>query len=149
MTMSQSDKAARSARCTRPTRVRDRQPVGRRLRAHPRRPRLPGARDLQRRLRRRTRQRDGKVTRDEALAHARVIVEATDLPVSADLEKGFGDAPAVAAETIRLAAGDGARRRLDRGRHRRQGPTALRLRPGDGARGAAAEAAARCRFRSR
>jgi 2-methylisocitrate lyase-like PEP mutase family enzyme len=51
--------------------------------------------------------RDGKVTRDEALAHARAIVEATDLPVSADLEKGFGDAPAAAAETIRLAAGVG------------------------------------------
>jgi 2-methylisocitrate lyase-like PEP mutase family enzyme len=51
--------------------------------------------------------RDGKVTRDEALAHARAIVEATELPVSADLEKGFGDAPAVAAETIRLAAGVG------------------------------------------
>jgi 2-methylisocitrate lyase-like PEP mutase family enzyme len=48
--------------------------------------------------------RDGKVTREEALAHARAIVAATDLPVSADLEKGFGDAPAVAAETIRLAA---------------------------------------------
>jgi 2-methylisocitrate lyase-like PEP mutase family enzyme len=51
--------------------------------------------------------RDGTVTRDEALAHARAIVEATDLPVSADLEKGFGDAPASAAETIRLAAGVG------------------------------------------
>ena len=48
--------------------------------------------------------RDGKVTRAEALAHARAIVEATDLPVSADLEKGFGDAPGAAAETIRLAA---------------------------------------------
>jgi len=48
--------------------------------------------------------RDGKVTREEALAHARAVVGATDLPVSADLEKGFGDAPAVAAETIRLAA---------------------------------------------
>jgi len=51
--------------------------------------------------------RDGKVTRDEALAQARAIVEATDLPVSADLEKGFGDSPAAAAETIRLAAGVG------------------------------------------
>jgi len=51
--------------------------------------------------------RDGKVTRDEALANARMIVEATDLPVSADLEKCFGDAPAVVAETIRLAAGVG------------------------------------------
>jgi len=48
--------------------------------------------------------RDGEVTREEALAHARAIVAATDLPVSADLEKGFGDAPADAAETIRLAA---------------------------------------------
>jgi 2-methylisocitrate lyase-like PEP mutase family enzyme len=51
--------------------------------------------------------RDGTVTREEALAHARAIVEATDLPVSADLEKGFGDAPEAAAETIRLAAGVG------------------------------------------
>jgi 2-methylisocitrate lyase-like PEP mutase family enzyme len=51
--------------------------------------------------------RDGKVTRAEALAQARAIVEATDLPVSADLEKGFGDAPADTAETVRLAAGVG------------------------------------------
>lgn len=48
--------------------------------------------------------RDGKVSRDEALAQARAIVMATDLPVSADLEKGFGDAPEDVAETIRLAA---------------------------------------------
>ena len=51
--------------------------------------------------------RDGKVTREEALAHARAIVGATDLPVAADLEKGFGDAPAAAAETIRLGASVG------------------------------------------
>lgn len=51
--------------------------------------------------------RDGRVTREEALAHCRAIVGATDLPVAADLEKGFGDAPAVAAETIRLAASVG------------------------------------------
>ena len=51
--------------------------------------------------------RDGLVTREEALAHARAIVEATDLPVSADLEKGFDDAPAGVAETIRLAAAVG------------------------------------------
>jgi len=50
---------------------------------------------------------DGSVTRDEALAHARAIVEAVDIPVSADLEKCFADAPAEAAETIRLAAGVG------------------------------------------
>ena len=51
--------------------------------------------------------RDGRVTRDEALAHARAIVQATPLPVSADLEKCFGDDPAVAAQTIRLAAETG------------------------------------------
>jgi 2-methylisocitrate lyase-like PEP mutase family enzyme len=48
--------------------------------------------------------RDGKVTRGEALSQARVICDATDLPVSADLEKGFGDTPEIVAETIRLAA---------------------------------------------
>jgi 2-methylisocitrate lyase-like PEP mutase family enzyme len=48
--------------------------------------------------------RDGELTRDEALAHARVIVQAADLPVAADLENGFGDAPEDAALTIRLAA---------------------------------------------
>jgi 2-methylisocitrate lyase-like PEP mutase family enzyme len=48
--------------------------------------------------------RDGKVTREEALAQIRAIAAATDLPLSGDLEKGFGDAPAAAAETIRLAA---------------------------------------------
>jgi 2-methylisocitrate lyase-like PEP mutase family enzyme len=51
--------------------------------------------------------RDGQVIREEALAQARAIVLATDLPVSADLEKGFGDAPEVVAETIHLAAAAG------------------------------------------
>ena len=51
--------------------------------------------------------RDGGLTRDQALQHARMIVEATDLPVSADLEQGFGDAPEVVAETVRLAASVG------------------------------------------
>lgn len=51
--------------------------------------------------------RDGGLTRDEALTHARIIVNATDLPVSADLERGFGDAPEIVAETIRLAADAG------------------------------------------
>jgi len=50
---------------------------------------------------------DGQVTRAEALAQARVIAGSTSLPVSADLEKGFGDAPSVVAETIRLAATTG------------------------------------------
>src|SRR5713101_3802207 len=48
--------------------------------------------------------KDGGLTRDEALAHAHLIVDATDLPVSADLENGFGDTPESVAETIRLAA---------------------------------------------
>lgn len=51
--------------------------------------------------------RDGQVTREEALAHCKAVCEAVDLPVSADLENGFGDAPEFVAETIRLAAGSG------------------------------------------
>lgn len=51
--------------------------------------------------------RDGELTRDQALGHAQLIVSATDLPVSADLEKGFGDLPEVVAETVRLAGGAG------------------------------------------
>jgi 2-methylisocitrate lyase-like PEP mutase family enzyme len=46
---------------------------------------------------------DGSVTCAEAIEHSRVIVEVTDLPVSADLENGFADDPAGVAETIRLA----------------------------------------------
>jgi 2-methylisocitrate lyase-like PEP mutase family enzyme len=46
----------------------------------------------------------GATSRDEMLTNAAAIVAATDLPVSADLEAGFGDAPEAAAETIRLAA---------------------------------------------
>src|SRR6478672_10759694 len=48
--------------------------------------------------------RDRALTRGEALEHARAIVDATDLPVSADLENGFGDTPEIVAETVRLAA---------------------------------------------
>lgn len=47
--------------------------------------------------------KDGQVSREEALAHARAIVEATSLPVSADLENCFADEPEKAAETVRLA----------------------------------------------
>jgi len=47
------------------------------------------------------------LSRDETLANARAIVDATPLPVSADLENGFGDAPEACAETIRLAAAAG------------------------------------------
>ncbi|HEY0934816.1 MAG TPA: isocitrate lyase/phosphoenolpyruvate mutase family protein [Trebonia sp.] len=53
---------------------------------------------------------DGRnlVTRDETLANVAVIAAATHLPVSADLESGFGRTPSEVAETIRLAAGAGA-----------------------------------------
>src|SRR5215216_2849358 len=47
-------------------------------------------------------QRDNTVGRDQMMAHVREIASATDLPVSADLENGFGDDPEMAAETIRL-----------------------------------------------
>ena len=50
---------------------------------------------------------DGQVSPEDVLAHCRVIVAATDLPVSADLEKGFGDSPESVAETIRAAAATG------------------------------------------
>ena len=49
----------------------------------------------------------GAVTREETLANAKTIVDATDLPVAADLENGFGHAPEAAAETIRLAGAVG------------------------------------------
>ena len=52
-------------------------------------------------------QRDNTVGRDKMMAHVRDIAGATDLPVSADLENGFGDEPETAAETIRLAAAAG------------------------------------------
>lgn len=51
--------------------------------------------------------RDGRVTRDEAIAHAKAIVDAVDLPVAADLENGFGDSPEDAAATIRAAGAIG------------------------------------------
>ena len=49
-------------------------------------------------------QRDGTIDRDATIAHAAAIVSATDLPVSADLENGFGDTSASVAETIQLAS---------------------------------------------
>jgi 2-methylisocitrate lyase-like PEP mutase family enzyme len=50
---------------------------------------------------------EGAVSRSDTLANARSIVDATNLPVSADLENGFGDDPDTCAETIRLAAETG------------------------------------------
>ena len=51
---------------------------------------------------------DNAVGRDQTLAHAAALAAATDLPVSIDLEHGFGDEPETVAETIRLAAATGA-----------------------------------------
>jgi 2-methylisocitrate lyase-like PEP mutase family enzyme len=48
--------------------------------------------------------RDNTLERDRVLEHVAALAAATELPVSADLENGFGDAPEAAAETIRLAA---------------------------------------------
>jgi 2-methylisocitrate lyase-like PEP mutase family enzyme len=71
---------------------------------------------------------DGGVSRDEAFAHAAQIAAATALPVSADLENGFGDKPEAVAATVALAretgiagcsiedcSGAGERRIYDRG----------------------------------
>jgi 2-methylisocitrate lyase-like PEP mutase family enzyme len=52
-------------------------------------------------------QKDNTIGRDKMIAHVETIVAATDLPVSADLENGFGDDPETVAETIRLAAAAG------------------------------------------
>jgi 2-methylisocitrate lyase-like PEP mutase family enzyme len=50
---------------------------------------------------------DGSVTREEAIAHSAAIVDAVDVPVSADLENGFADDPDGVAQTIRLAVDAG------------------------------------------
>jgi 2-methylisocitrate lyase-like PEP mutase family enzyme len=52
-------------------------------------------------------QRDNTIECRQMMAHVSTIASATDLPVSADLENGFGDAPDIVAETIRLAAAAG------------------------------------------
>jgi 2-methylisocitrate lyase-like PEP mutase family enzyme len=49
-------------------------------------------------------QRDNTISRDAMMGHVAAIASATDLPVSGDLENGFGDAPEVVAESVRLAA---------------------------------------------
>lgn len=52
--------------------------------------------------------RDNTVDRGRVIGHVAAIASSTDLPVSADLENGFGDDPETAAETIKLAAAAGA-----------------------------------------
>ena len=51
--------------------------------------------------------REGQASETQILDHCRSIVEATPLPVSADLEKGFGDSPESVADTVRKAAATG------------------------------------------
>ncbi len=50
---------------------------------------------------------EGAIGREQAIDHCRAIVMATELPVSADLEKGFGDDPEAVADTVRIAAETG------------------------------------------
>ncbi len=50
---------------------------------------------------------DGSVSLDEKLAHCRALVDATDLPLSADLENGYADSPEQVANTIRVVAETG------------------------------------------
>jgi 2-methylisocitrate lyase-like PEP mutase family enzyme len=52
-------------------------------------------------------QRDNTISREQMMEHVRTIASATDLPVSADLENGFGDDPQTVAETIRMAGDAG------------------------------------------
>lgn len=50
---------------------------------------------------------DGAIGREQMMVHLTELAAATDLPLSADLENGFGESPATVAETIRLAAASG------------------------------------------
>ena len=50
---------------------------------------------------------DGSVTLDEVLAHAAALVDATNVPVSADFENAFADDPADVAHNVSLAKATG------------------------------------------
>lgn len=50
---------------------------------------------------------DNRITRQQALDHLHALVDATDLPVNADFENGFGDSPASVADSVRLAVATG------------------------------------------
>src|SRR5579872_6373285 len=50
---------------------------------------------------------DGAIDRDNMLQHVSTIASATDLPVNADLENGYGDSPQAVTETLKLAAATG------------------------------------------
>ena len=104
---SNSTKPILSTRSIRDARVRHPQRLGRGIGARSGRASAFRDRHRQRRVRRDYGTRDGRITRYEALAHARAIVEATDLPVSVDLESGFGATANDVAETYRHAAAAG------------------------------------------
>ena len=53
-------------------------------------------------------QRDGTVARSQVVAHVTALAASVELPLSIDLENGFGDTPEIAAETIRFASAAGA-----------------------------------------
>ena len=59
---------------------------------------------------------EGAVDRDDTLTNIRAIVDATTLPVSADLENGFGDDPEVVRRDHSARSARGPRRRVDRRR---------------------------------
>ena len=73
---------------------------------------------------------DGAITRDQALAHCRDIVAATELPVSADLEGGFVERPRRGRRDGPPRRRHRTRRLLDRGRHGRPRRADLRFRDG-------------------
>lgn len=50
---------------------------------------------------------DGQLSRAETLAHLRCMVEASELPINADFESGFGDTPEGVAESVRMAVETG------------------------------------------
>ncbi len=52
-------------------------------------------------------QADNQVSREAVLAHLAALVAATDIPVNADFESGFGTNPAAVAESVRLAVATG------------------------------------------
>ena len=67
------------------------------------------------------------------LAHIAELSAAADVPMNADFEGGYADAPEGVAESVRLCVRDRRVGPVDRGLHRRPGQAALRLRPGGGA----------------
>ena len=65
---------------------------------------------------------DGEVTLDELAAHVTALSAATDLPVSVDLENGYGADPEDAARAISRAACSSRSRAASQGRRRRHKP---------------------------